>query len=268
MSSCRTQYQKSKERRMCRISGLLVSFSIALVLVFSQYTSAEEMEPAKILNKAMTAQGGRDNLKRTTMLHLRSKGVSIVSGKERKFSAEYWYKSPGQSKMVSKIKIGEDQEIVFLQVSNGKTGWEKTDESLRALSESEFKEWQASDNVTQATRLFPLLDDKSISLTATGETTVDDQEAVGIRVSRKGHRDLNLYFDSKKYLLLKSEIRLTPRDAKESLKETFYSDYKDFDGLKFPMKRTRFLNGKKVMEDEVVEIEFLENIDETLFQKP
>jgi len=57
------------------------------------------------------------------------------------------------------------------------------------------------------------LKDKAYTLAPIGEVKVEDRPALGLRVSRKGNRDINLYFDKKTYLRVKTNTASRTRTA-------------------------------------------------------
>ena len=54
----------------------------------------------------------------------------------------------------------------------------------------------------------------------------------------------------------------------EADSEVLYSDYKDISGVKYPMKVTSYVEGKKAIELEITKIEFTEKLDDSIFAKP
>ena len=50
--------------------------------------------------------------------------------------------------------------------------------------------------------------------------------------------------------------------------ETFYRDYRDVEGIPQPMKHALTHDGKKFIDMEITQVQFLERIDEAAFAKP
>ena len=112
--------------------------------------------------------------------------------------------------------------------------------------------------------------DKAYTLTPLGEVKVGDRPAVGVKVSSKGHRDVELYFDKDTNLLLKSQTRVKSREqeGKEMDQESLYADYKDVDGAKVPMKVTMNREGKVYVESESTDVKPVDKLDDSTFGKP
>jgi hypothetical protein len=113
------------------------------------------------------------------------------------------------------------------------------------------------------------LKDSAYELSGLGETKVLDKPAVGIRVSRRGHKDINLYFDKDSGLLVKFDHRTMDfKTMQEVSVEHIVAEYQDKDGLKEPKKGIVNRDGKRFIEAEVVEVKYLDNIDDTQFSRP
>jgi hypothetical protein len=50
--------------------------------------------------------------------------------------------------------------------------------------------------------------------------------------------------------------------------EVYYSDFKITDGIKFPYHTSTFYDGKKVSESTFTRLEFLDTVDDSLFDRP
>ncbi len=112
---------------------------------------------------------------------------------------------------------------------------------------------------------------KGFKLAPLGAAKVGEQEAVGVRVSHAGHRDVSLYFDKKTYLLLKT--RMTIKNVKdgsnaEMPQEVFYSDYKEFGGARFATKLRIDHAGKRYVEIHFTDIRPEAKLDAKVFAEP
>jgi hypothetical protein len=92
---------------------------------------------------------------------------------------------------------------------------------------------------------------------------------VGVRVSSKGHKDINLFFDKNSGLLVKVEYRTFDLNSKQEInEERIITEYQNKDGLKVAKKAIVNRDGKKYIEAEVLEVKYLDDIDDTQFSKP
>jgi guanylate kinase len=103
-----------------------------------------------------------------------------------------------------------------------------------------------------------------------GELKINDQDAVGLQISRKGRPDVNIYFAKKTGLPLKCEVRsLDGLEAnKEVIHELLMTEYKKFGDLKMFTKLVWNKDGKRYLERELAEVKAEESLDADLFAKP
>jgi hypothetical protein len=113
------------------------------------------------------------------------------------------------------------------------------------------------------------LKSKDFRLAPLGEEKVGDRAAVGIKVSSKGHKDINLYFDTETGMLAKTQARVKDMmSGQEVDQETLPSDYKDVGGVKRAHKTVINRDGKKFVELEITEFKTVDTLDDSLFAKP
>jgi hypothetical protein len=103
-------------------------------------------------------------------------------------------------------------------------------------------------------------------LAPAGEVMVMDLPAKTVRVSKQGHRDVILYFDSKSGLLVKAKRRAVEVGLPVD-KEYFFGEHKDFAGVKLPTRYAEHVNNKRLVET-TVEWQVPVKIDDNLFNKP
>jgi hypothetical protein len=90
-----------------------------------------------------------------------------------------------------------------------------------------------------------------------------------VKVSRKGQRDVNLYFDKETFVLLKNDTRVKDLmgGGAELTSETIYSDLKETDGVKDFRKFTIKRDGKTFIDFEFTEFKRLEKLDDSVFKQ-
>lgn len=137
-----------------------------------------------------------------------------------------------------------------------------TDSIESALKDAQY--------MLQISRLLPLVDDKAYKLDSLGEIKVEDKPAVGVRVSSKGKKDINLYFYKDSGLLAKVEVRsVEPGTEKEITEERIFVEYQKEkkDGQAVPKTILVKHDGKDFLKGEVTETTFLETVDDSEFAK-
>ena len=97
----------------------------------------------------------------------------------------------------------------------------------------------------------------------------EPRPAVGIRVAAPGHKDVSLYFDKQTGLLVKiTRQALDAQTGQEVSEERIIQEYQDVNGLKTAKKVLINRDGKKFLEAEVTDVQFLEKVDDSTFAKP
>ena len=246
----------------------------ALVLALAALGRADDAADAKaVVEKAVKARGGADNLAKYKADVLKIKGTVHVMGLDIDFTGEISFQQPDKSRAVIEGTV-MGTNFKSTRVVNGDKGW--IDDLLgaarqqRDMSKEELAEERESQNANSIARL-AVLTDKAYTLSTVAESKVGDKEAVGILVKRKGYRDVSLFFDKKTHLLLKSETRVKdPRGGADTefTQEAFYDDYKKVGDLQIAHKLTIKRDGKAFLESETTEFTPEEKLDDGLFAKP
>ena len=114
-----------------------------------------------------------------------------------------------------------------------------------------------------------LLRDKAFKLSPLGELKIGDRETVGLKVTRKGWTDIDLFFDKKTGLPFKTEIHIKESKDGMDVSHAFVFDgYKEFGGLKH-FGKVRFLrDDKALLKLECTEVKAHEKLDDSVFAKP
>jgi hypothetical protein len=248
--------------------GMIIGLvSLGFVMAGSSRLSAQE-DVRAVIEKAVKAHGGEANLNKHKAGQTRAKGIVFIQGNPFDITEEATFHLPNKLRSVQelqvngmavKIIIGFDGSKAWLNV-NGKDLDMKLDMLGQLMKEQEY--------LSEISRLTKL-NDKAYELSSLGETKVQDKAAVGVRVSSKGHKDVNLYFDKASGLLVKVEHRTVDFDTeKEMNEERIFLEYQKKDGLMEPRKAIVNHDGKKHAEMEIIEVKYLDEIDDTQFSKP
>jgi hypothetical protein len=113
----------------------------------------------------------------------------------------------------------------------------------------------------------PLLKDKAATLSPLGEVNIDGKAAVGIKVGGKDQKDINVFLDKTTGLPLKAEFAFTKGGQDETV-HVMLSEYKEFNGAKHFTKVELKQNGKPILEAEMSEFKWLDQIEASVFDKP
>ncbi len=190
-------------------------------------------EPRAVIEKAIQAAGGRENLAPIKATRATLKGIIHESDilERAVVTAEVVSQLPRQFKLIGHI-TGNGVVVVTTQILNGDKAWIQANDMNDPANARELEDMKQSAYVDYVATLLPLLEDKAYTLTALPDAAVQGRPAVGVKVVSKGHPDISLYFDKQTGLLAKIEHRRPDPDAQNAallLREEFLSDYRVVD---------------------------------------
>jgi hypothetical protein len=244
---------------------LVVGVSLGL----ASRTAAAEGDVEAVLAKAIEAYGGKEKLEKYKATQTKAKGTIDLPGVGSvAFAQESSSQMTGQLKEVMEMEIN-GQKVNVTTGFDGKAAWMNFNGMVMEPPEPVLAELKEVSYSMKVGRLTALTDKKQFELSLLGEVMVNNRPAVGIKVSSKGHKDINLYFDKEKGLLAKIERRKKDMNSgQEVTEERLITEYMDVDGLKTAKKLVVNVDGKKFIEAEVTEVKHLDKLDDSEFAKP
>ena len=219
-----------------------------------------------LVDKAVQAQGGRARLERLPAVTGKCKGTFHGLGAAAAFTGEFAFQGPDRSKFDIEAEA-DGQKLRLVVVLAGRQGWVKLNDDTEEQDEDDLAEAREEAYAEWVATLVPLRD-KKFRLAPLGEVAVGGRPALGIKVSSKGHHDVDLYFDRGTSLLVKTQTRIKDDDGQEVTEETFLSDYKEVQDVKQAMKIVVKRDGKPYLETEVTECQLAERLDAGVFARP
>jgi hypothetical protein len=236
-----------------------------------------------ILDKAIEAHGGKDVLTRYKGMVTKSKGqfFGLALARERSdppidYASTGSFQAPDRLRMEAtgrQVRVDRTGRKVItltaVRVINGDRGWRIINGKEEVLPRDQMDEAREQMHLTLVTRLVPLLD-KEYQLAVVGEGKVEGRTVVGLRVSRKDYRDIQLFFDKETGLLRVSRVRVKDlyNSSKESIARTVYSRYRKVKGMQVAYKVVTYYDEEPYIEYEVTEATPVEKLDDRLFRKP
>ena len=254
--------------------GLLVGAILLLQTALAQEPQKDAQTEARaVIRKAIAAHGGEANLDKFKKYSMKWEGKRPVENMLWESTNVVTYEMPDKVRIDFEIANPNGGKLELHRVVNGKNGWQwRLPTQLRDLREpliaaeldEMYAHWVAS--------LVPL-SAGPFTFDLIGQSTVDDRDAIGIRVSHKNRPDVNLYFDKTSTLLLKSERRTNdPQTNQEYTAESIYRDHKRFEGVSWPTKRLDKKDGKDLDDNagrfELSDYRPLEKVEAATFARP
>ena len=207
-----------------------------MAIVFCGSARADDKDAQKVIDKAIEAHGGADVLAKNKDKAVIAKGkmnINQMGGLEatmdsfigdKKFKHVLDLTINGMN--INQIVCYDGKEMWI--ALNGKVAMTIKGKDLDPLKEAIYAEELAG---------LALLKEKGLEFSVIGESKLGELDLIGIRVSKKDHKDVSLHFDKKTGLLAKLEYRnmdfLTGQEVNE---ERLMQDYKKIDGQMQPSR--------------------------------
>jgi hypothetical protein len=248
--------------RIARFAAL----TLGVLLSAGPACADDQGDARKVIDKAIKATGDEAKQVKFQAQTWKMKGTYHGMGQEIPYTGEAAMQLPDKSRMTLEFDAG-GQKFTFLMVFHGDKAWTKINDQVMEMDKDRIAEQKESMYANNVSRLVTLKD-KAFTLSPVGESKLDQQAVIGVRVSCKDHRDINLYFDKENGLLAKMDTRVKDEQGKEVNQETFYRDHKEAEGIKYPSKVTIKRDGMLYIEGETNDWKPAEKLDDKLFVQP
>lgn len=225
----------------------------------------ELLDVRQVLDKAIEAHGGRKRIQQAQIGRMKRMGKVHLPFGTMNVSTEEYFDYP---RRLRKIGIDEfaGQKNTTLLIINEQEAWMKRNDSPT----QEMQSLEVA-NVSYISCIQNLIAyrDGGFSLTSIGESQIEGRPSIGIRAMKDDVRLGDLYFDKSLSLLLKVRVDRPQLSSKQmGATESLYYDHKDAKGVKIPTRLRVYEAARLVVEEEVVELEFLDKLDGGIFAKP
>jgi len=208
----------------------------------------------EIVKKAIAAHGGEANLRKAAMA--RVKGTSV--GENMAVTWEEIDDSPGRFRKRVEGKEG-NREINELFVQNGQRAWWRGPEGV-------VDTHPRGEAVGPFAVLFSLmgLRDGEFSLSVK-KTRLRGNPALEVALTTA---DEQFYFSGERGLLTGVKSRKQLKDGSAVTQEVVFSDFRDVEGLHLPHKFEKFIDGFSFTTDTLVDVSFLNRVEDAWFERP
>jgi hypothetical protein len=225
----------------------------------------QKRDPREIIERAIQAHGGKENLLRSTRTSTKTRGCIFQKGMSINYMAQSSEELPTRLRAELNLE-GATPSPRTIIVVNGNLGWEKAGEKEAvALDENGLADATTGLYERYALCLFPLLEERTYTLTTVAEVKTKERSLIGVSVSATGKRPLQLYFDKATGLIAK---RVTINTVSGLVHEEHLLDYKDFGGLLYPTRWVAYDGKEKIRELRIIDIDFVAQERPALFKKP
>src|SRR5262249_14575283 len=186
---------------------------------------------------------------------------------EIEFTQEIAIQHPNKFKETMQMEV-MGNKVNVVSVYNGKEGWIKANDTDIKVEKEILEEFE---NAAYSMTLSNLtgLRDKAFKLSVIGEIQVNGKPAIGVTVAKEGKLDVTMYFDKKTNLITKMERRTRDiQSGQEVNEERLILEYQTVNGREMPKRVQVNRDGKKMMEAEVVDVQLVERLEDSVFAQP
>jgi hypothetical protein len=228
----------------------------------------ERTEALKIVDAAIQAAGGAAKLEKLRTIRVKGKGSIHEGAKEVAFIAEGTMQGSDHFRFDLDVDFKGEAVKLLLGLSGNK-GWRKVQERVFETPTAAVPLFKGPLHAFRMAEMLTALKDKDIKLSPLGEIKINTRSAVGIKISKKDHPDVDLYFDKEMHLPIRCELRLNdPETGQEVVAAWLFSGFKEMDGVQHATKLVLNRDGNKMMEIEISEVKPEEKVDDDTFAKP
>lgn len=231
-------------------------FFLALLSFTTLAAAAQTAD--EVIQKYSAAMGGLDAFNKVTTVKMT--GTVVAQGNE----------FPLTTQMVNNKAVRTDVDVQgqqIVNVYNNGTGW-KINPYAGAESATEITGQELIDAKAQASIANHLMDYKNRGhkVEFAGQEDVEGVKCFKIKLTNKDDNKVSSYYiSSSNYMLVKS-VGLRDIQGQQMEVETFYSDFKDINGLKFAMSRSQKMQGNVFQEVKLEKVELNVPVDESIFK--
>ncbi|HEX3315810.1 MAG TPA: hypothetical protein VHR72_12995 [Gemmataceae bacterium] len=244
----------------------LAGCCIAVVAVAS--LQAQEIDLKAILRQAIEAHGGEKQLAKLHAGISKYKGKMKLLGQMVDIVGENSVQRPDKLRSSLDINIG-GMTINVVTVFDGKKFWVSSMGNTKEIDDEKTIDEVKQSLMTEIGSGFTDMLKAPFELSAIGETKVKENDTFGIRVSKKGQRDISYFFDKKTHLLAKIETRnYDPMTTKEVTQEKIILEYQDKNGFKVGKRVEILKDGDPFMEIEITDVDIRDKLDPSTFAMP
>jgi hypothetical protein len=248
---------------MRRFIGTATAAILVLGLAV-QARAADDKDAKTILDKAIKALGGEDKLAKVKAFQSKGKGTISFGDNDSDFTIESTVQGLDHCRQVFEGEFGGNK-VKGEMVLAGDKGFR----DFGGMKMDFDKDALANEKRTIYLQVLPMtlapLKDKEYKIETAGEEKVGDKPAVGVKVTPSDKKDFTIYFDKESGLPIKLIAKVVGFMGDEFVQETFFADFKEFDGIKKATKIENHRDGKKFLVQQITEFKVLDKVDPKTF---
>jgi hypothetical protein len=229
--------------------------------------AADDKDCKAVLDKAIKALGGEENLGKLKAATWKNKGKITFNGEDHEFTSTATVQGLDHFRSDFEGDFGGNKIKAVTVLAKNK-GWRQFGGDTSELDDNGL----ANEKRRVYLEVLPMallpLKHKNFKLEAAGEKAIGGMPAVGIKITPPDGKNLTLFFDKESGLPVQLAAKVVGFMGEEFTQETTYADYKEFAGIKKATKVSSKRDGEKFMETQITEFKVLDKVDPKTFEEP
>jgi hypothetical protein len=228
-------------------------------------------DPKAILNKAIKALGYTNQRARLHAFSCQSKATITLETKVTLELAADWSFQGVTGYRGDMLVQGKGRMKALSVILEGDKGWvqDAITGTTDTIPEDALPLLQGNFLAIRLAQRPTYLRSQCYKLSPLDEATIDQKDAVGMKVSTEGRPDVNLYFEKATGLPLKCTVRVKEGNKGKAISHScIFGGYKEVDGVKVFTRIVFYRDGQRQCEMNLSEIQLQERLDESLFKEP
>jgi hypothetical protein len=232
--------------------------AVAVALVLSS-GSARADDANAIVERAVKAMGGREQLEKVHGVEAKSKGTLSIGGNDSPLTAHAVGQGLDHYRLEFEVELGGNK-VKGMTVVNGNKGWRKFGDEMTEFDDRSLRAEKRMIYLQQVAGNPTLLSRQGFKVVKAGDATITATGPDG--------KEFTIHFDKKTGLPAKLEATVVGFTGDDVKQETTYSDFKDFGGIKKSTKSESKRDGEPYLKQELVEFKLLDKVDPKTFDEP
>jgi hypothetical protein len=251
------------------MKGLLGAVLATMIVlgVGDRARAADDKDAKAILDKAIKAIGGEENLSKVKAASWKAQGKITFNGEDNPFTSQATMQGLDHYRGEFEGEFGGNK-IKGVTVLAKNKGWRQFGDMTMEVDENGIANEKRNVYLqVLPTLLLPLKSDK-FKVEAAGEKAVGGMPAVGLKVTPPDGKDFTMFFDKTSGLPVQVVAKVMGFMGDEFTQETTLSEYKEFSGIKKATKSVSKRDGEKFVESQITEFKVLDKVDPKMFEQP
>jgi hypothetical protein len=247
----------------------LLGAALATVFVLGlggRARAADNKDCKAVLDKAIKALGGEENLSKVKAVHWKTKGKITLNGEDNEFTTTATVQGLDHYRSEFEGEFGGNTVKGVTVLAKDK-GWGQFGGETRELDENAL----ANEKRRVYLQVLPMtllpLKHENFKLEAAEEKAVVGRLAVGLKITPPDGKDFTMFFDKESGLPVQLVAKVVGFMGEEFTQETTFADYKKFAGIKKATKVSSTRDGEKFIESQITEFKVLDKVDPKTFEE-